>query len=120
MDGKWRLAAEKYLCLFEDHENYTSYHDFGFVFNCSYGNGYRLTKDEAFRQILIAAGDSLIARFNPTVGSIKNWGVDKEWQSYNKNFTTLIFNILPCYTKAVHLFAIITANRIKRCYLLFG
>ena len=94
-DEKWRLAAERFQTLFEDHKNYTSYHDLGFVFNCSYGNGYRLTKNEAFKDIMITAGDSLMTRFDPTVGCIKSWDVDKGWQSErNWRFPVIIDNMM--------------------------
>ncbi len=94
-DEKWRLAAEKFQALFEDHKNYTRYHDLGFVFNCSYGNGYRLTKNERFKEVLINAGDSLLTRFNPKVGSIKSWDVDKGWQSQrNWMFPVIIDNMM--------------------------
>ena len=94
-DEKWRQAAEKFQALFEDHKNYTSYHDLGFVFNCSYGNGYRLTNNKAFKEIMITAGDSLMTRFDPTVGCIKSWDVDKGWQSErNWMFPVIIDNMM--------------------------
>jgi unsaturated chondroitin disaccharide hydrolase len=79
-DEKWKLAAEKFQSKFEDHKYLTTNHDLGFVFNCSYGNGYKLTNNEAFKQVMITAGDSLLTRFNPTVGCIKSWDVDGGWQ----------------------------------------
>lgn len=79
-DEKWRKAAEKFQTLFEDHKNLTTNHDLGFVFNCSYGNGYRLTKNEAFKAVMINAAESLITRFNPKVGCIKSWDVASGWQ----------------------------------------
>lgn len=79
-DEKWRKAAEKFQALFENHKNLTTNHDLGFVFNCSYGNGYRLTKNEAFKVVMINAADSLITRFNPKVGCIKSWDVTGGWQ----------------------------------------
>jgi rhamnogalacturonyl hydrolase YesR len=80
-DDKWKNAAEKFQALFEDHKHLTTNHDLGFVFNCSFGNGYRLTKNEAFKEVLITAADSLLTRFNPNVGCIKSWDVDKGWQA---------------------------------------
>lgn len=80
-DEKWKVAAEKFQALFETHKLKTTNHDLGFVFNCSYGNGYRLTKNEDFKNIMITAGNSLITRFNPNVGCIKSWDVDKGWQA---------------------------------------
>jgi rhamnogalacturonyl hydrolase YesR len=80
-DEKWKIAAEKYQALFEDHKYKTTYHDLGFVFNCSYGNGYRLTQNNTFKEVMITAGDSLITRFNPKVGCIKSWDVTGGWQA---------------------------------------
>lgn len=68
---KWKTAAEKFQAQFEDHKKFTTYHDLGFVFNSSFGNGYRLTNNEVFKQVMITAGDSLTTRFNPNVGCIK-------------------------------------------------
>lgn len=94
-DEKWKNAAEKFQAQFESHKNYTFYHDLGFVFNCSYGNGYKLTKNEDFKQVLITAGDSLMTRFNPTVGSIMSWDVDKGWQSERGwKFPVIIDNMM--------------------------
>jgi uncharacterized protein YyaL (SSP411 family) len=80
-DHKWKSAAEKFQEKYEDHQFLKTNHDLGFVFNCSYGNGYRLTNNEKFKQVLITAGESLISRFNPVVGAIQSWDVDKGWQS---------------------------------------
>lgn len=80
-DPKWKKAAEQFQVLFENNKKRTDNHDLGFIFNCSYGNGYRLTKDEKFKQVMIEAANSLITRFNPAVGCIKSWDVDKGWQA---------------------------------------
>lgn len=80
-DEKWKNAAEKFQELFENHKYKTNNHDLGFIFNCSYGNGYRLTKNEAFKEVMITAADSLLTRFNPNVGCIKSWDVDSGWQN---------------------------------------
>jgi len=48
-------------------------HDMGFIFNCSYGNGYRLTKNEDYKKTLFIAADSLSHLYNPQVGTILSW-----------------------------------------------
>ncbi|WP_114782967.1 glycoside hydrolase family 88 protein [Botryobacter ruber] len=48
-------------------------HDLGFMFYCSYGNGYRLTKNPAYKEVLLEAADSLVTLYNPTVGTILSW-----------------------------------------------
>lgn len=80
-DEKWKLAAEKFQAQYENHKYRTMSHDLGFVFNNSYGNGHRLTKNEDFKNVLITAGDSLITRFNPIIGSMLSWNVDNGWQA---------------------------------------
>ncbi|MFK5972858.1 MAG: glycoside hydrolase family 88 protein [Flavobacteriaceae bacterium] len=94
-DEKWKNAAEKFQILFEDHKFRTTNHDLGFVFNCSFGNAYRLTKTEAYKQVMITAADSLVTRFNPKTASIKSWDVDKGWQSKrNWKFPVIIDNMM--------------------------
>lgn len=51
----------------------TSNHDVGFMINCSYGNGYRLTGEESYRQVIINTAASLGTRFNPAVGCTRSW-----------------------------------------------
>lgn len=61
--------------------NYTT-HDMGFKLLCSYGNGYRITRDSTYRAILIQAARTLTSRFNPTVGCIRSWDHNKDKWSY--------------------------------------
>ncbi|MDW5290787.1 glycoside hydrolase family 88 protein [Formosa sp. PL04] len=48
-------------------------HDVGFMVYCSYGNGYRLTGNEEYKTILLAAADTLATLYNPKVGTILSW-----------------------------------------------
>lgn len=80
-DEKWKTAAEYFQSKFEKLKTSTANHDLGFVFNCSYGNEYRLTKTDKSKDVLITAANSLIQRFNPKVGAIKSWDADKGWQA---------------------------------------
>lgn len=80
-DEKWQKAAEKFQAQFEHHKTLTTNHDLGFVFNCSYGNGYRLTKNPAYKDVMITAANALLTRFNPNVGCIKSWDVSGGWQA---------------------------------------
>lgn len=40
---------------------------------CSYGNGYRLTHNPTYRDVIIATADSLATLYNPKVGTILSW-----------------------------------------------
>lgn len=94
-DEKWKNAAEKFQSQFEQHKYYTNNHDLGFVFNTSFGNGYLLTKNEGFKNVMITAADSLLTRFNPNVGCIKSWDVDSGWQSKrNWKYPVIIDNMM--------------------------
>ena len=58
-------------------------HDIGFMVNCSYGNAYRITGDEKYREPFINAAHLLTTRFNPTVGLTLSWNVTpkrKHWR----------------------------------------
>jgi rhamnogalacturonyl hydrolase YesR len=94
-DKAWMEAADTFQEKFEEHRLLPYYHDLGFVFNCSYGNGYRLTKDEEYKKVLIEAGNTLITRFHPKVGCIQSWDVDKGWQSKRGwEFPVIIDNMM--------------------------
>ena len=70
---KWKKLAEKYTSKIADQQWNGGTHDMGFKMYCSYGNGYRLTKDAGYRDILIQSAKTLITRFNPKVGCIRSW-----------------------------------------------
>ncbi|MBN2774355.1 MAG: glycoside hydrolase family 88 protein, partial [Prolixibacteraceae bacterium] len=40
----------------------------------------RLTVDPEYKKVVLQAAESLITRFNPTVGSIKSWDWNDKWQ----------------------------------------
>ena len=48
-------------------------HDLGFQIMCSYGNAYRLTNNEAYKEVIIRTADTLVTLINPTVGTICSW-----------------------------------------------
>ena len=48
-------------------------HDIGFIMFPSFGNGYRLTGDPAYREAVLATAGRLAELFNPAVGTILSW-----------------------------------------------
>lgn len=48
-------------------------HDLGFITINSFLKGYEATKNEQYRQVALAAADTLATLFNPTVGTILSW-----------------------------------------------
>jgi rhamnogalacturonyl hydrolase YesR len=78
---KWRQSAEWYTNNVTDQQYNGGTHDMGFKMYCSFGNGLRLTNNEAYKSILITSAKTLITRFNPKVGCIKSWDHNQDkWQ----------------------------------------
>jgi len=80
-DAGHRSLAEKYSARVEE-EKYNTYdHDIGFQIYCSFGNGYRLTGREDYREVLKVAGESALKRYNPFLGVIRSWDFNRQaWQ----------------------------------------
>ena len=47
--------------------------DIGFIFGTSFGNGYRLTGDPTYKQVLNTTGASLASLYNSKVGAVQSW-----------------------------------------------
>lgn len=54
-------------------------HDIGFQVYCSFGNAYRLTGNAEYKQVLLAAADTLATLYNPIVGSIHSWPMKPQY-----------------------------------------
>lgn len=73
-DPAIRREAERYTEALEFLSRTPAYdHDLGFLVFCSYGNGYRLTRNERYREVILRTADSLATLFNPRVGTILSW-----------------------------------------------
>jgi len=72
-EARWREAAVRTTAMVESAKNNRGTHDLGFMLHCSFGQGYRLTGNAAYRDVLLTGAASLATRFNPTVGSIRSW-----------------------------------------------
>ena len=88
-DQKWEKIAAQNTVKLNGVQYRKNTHDLGFMVFCSYGNAYRITKNEAYKTAVIEACESLISRFNPTIGSIKSWDWAKQWQ-----FPVIIDNMM--------------------------
>lgn len=76
-DETIRQAAERMSERVEREKNTTSSHDVGFTINCSFGNAYRITGKEAYREVITTAARSLATRFLPETGCIRSWNSRK-------------------------------------------
>lgn len=73
--------AQKYTDAIEKAKKLTWHHDVGFMVNCSFGNGLRLTKNPGYKDVIIEAARSLSTRFRKKAGVIQSWDVTRGWQS---------------------------------------
>jgi unsaturated chondroitin disaccharide hydrolase len=87
-DKTLKAEAIRSTALLEKEKNNTGTHDLGFMLYCSYGNGYRLTKDNSYKNIMITGARSLSTRFNSLIGCIKSWNSSR-WQ-----FPVIIDNMM--------------------------
>ncbi|MBR5703961.1 MAG: glycoside hydrolase family 88 protein [Bacteroidales bacterium] len=66
-----------------------THHDIGFQVNSSFGNGYRLTGDPAYLEMMKAGAEKLSTRFSPVVGCTRSWNPGKRW-----NYPVIIDNMM--------------------------
>ncbi|MDW7691211.1 glycoside hydrolase family 88 protein [Flammeovirgaceae bacterium SG7u.111] len=92
-DEKWKQAADKYSrYLTPLSVTPAADHDLGFQVFCSFGNGYRLTKNAEYKDIILKTSDTLATLFNPTVGTILSWPVMVEKMGWPHN--TIVDNMI--------------------------
>lgn len=72
-DPFFRQAAERWTAKLEPMQFFTGNHDIGFMIGSSFGNGYRLTGNPGYREVLLQAARTAITRYTPAVGCIKSW-----------------------------------------------
>ena len=89
----WKVQAEKSTAMLSGIlDKPVENHDLGFQLYCSYGNGYRLTGNPAYKQILLRAADSLAKLYNPIVGTILSWPYRVKTNNWPHN--TIIDNMM--------------------------
>lgn len=82
-DESLKTEAIRSTDLLEKEKNNKGTHDLGFMLYCSFGNGYRVSKNNEYENVLITGAKSLSTRFNPLIGCIKSWN-----SSYRNDFSS--------------------------------
>lgn len=73
--------AEMYTERLEKVQYITENHDVGFMLNCSYGNGLRLTGNKKYEDVMVQGAKSLATRYKSNMGLIRSWDFNKKkWQ----------------------------------------
>jgi hypothetical protein len=75
-DPMWRSEAAARQAGLASQAGNTSTHDVGFMLFTTYGNGYRLTGDPSYRDVVLQAARSLATRYSATVGATRSWNND--------------------------------------------
>lgn len=76
-----RTLAEEFSQRVEREKLTTNNHDVGFMIYCPFGNGWRLTRNASYPDVMLTAARSLSTRYNPAVGLIRSWDFNKQhWQ----------------------------------------
>ncbi len=72
-DDFWKEKAQQQTALIEREKMNGGTHDMGFKVYCSFGNGYRLTGDVAYKDVLLQAAYTLTTRYKEGAGIIRSW-----------------------------------------------
>lgn len=92
-DEELRSYAEQFTRRLEELKDYRGTHDLGFMVFCSFGNGYRLTGDEYYKEVIEQASASLATRYNPTVGAIRSWNTGRK-ENPELDYIVIIDNMM--------------------------
>ncbi|WP_167610821.1 glycoside hydrolase family 88 protein [Maribellus sediminis] len=90
----WHNEAERTTVWLEPIQYYTDNHDVGFMLNCSFGNGLRLTDNAAYKQVLINGAESLCTRYSEVTKTIKSWNGGGTKDGNRWQFPVIIDNMM--------------------------
>lgn len=91
-EEKWKNEAIKWTEALDSIKFLTDHHDIGFMINCSYGNGLRLTGNKEYEKVLVQAAKSLSTRYNPNVKCIESWDYREAWDGKTEWFYPVIID----------------------------
>lgn len=77
-DAAVKAEAERRLAILEKEKRYTGNHDIGFMIYCSFGNAYRITGDQQYKNVIDTAAVYQITRYRPGIHSIQSWNKSKK------------------------------------------
>ena len=88
-DEKFKTYAELFTNRVEPAKYMTNTHDLGFMLYCSFGQGYRLTGNKDYLDVIKVGTHSLLTRWNPKLQVLKSWDENEKWQ-----FPVIIDNMM--------------------------
>jgi unsaturated chondroitin disaccharide hydrolase len=91
-DPSWRAAAAARQSGIESQKTRTDTHDLGFMLFDSFGNGWKLTGDDSYRQTLLTAAGSLDTRYSSVVHATRSW--DNTSSDSATDFKVIVDNMM--------------------------
>lgn len=88
-DEQLKKYAELFTERVEPAKKMTNTHDLGFMLYCSFGQGYRLTGNKHYLDVIEEGTHSLLTRWNPKLKVMKSWDENERWQ-----FPVIIDNMM--------------------------
>ncbi|MEL7222996.1 MAG: glycoside hydrolase family 88 protein [Bacteroidota bacterium] len=68
-----KAAAETWQSFVEKEKMDSTTHDLGFKVFCSFGQAWRITEEDAYKEVFLKAAETLSTRYNTQVGAIRSW-----------------------------------------------
>jgi len=72
-DTVLKREAEKRMAIIKGEAFNADNHDLGFKIFCSFGNAYRITGQQKYKETILIAAKSLAFRYRPAIKSIQSW-----------------------------------------------
>lgn len=89
-DDVFKTEAIAWTAFLEKEKTNGGTHDMGFKIYCSFGEGYEVTGNDKYKEVIIESATTLATRFNENVGSLRSWDFNKDiWE-----FPVIIDNMM--------------------------
>lgn len=74
----YKNKAMEWTSLMENQKFNNGTHDMGFKIYCSFGEGYKISQNEAYKEVMLESAKTLSTRFNEKVGSLRSWDFNRD------------------------------------------
>ena len=86
----FKEKAQAWTAFVEQEKLNDGTHDMGFKIYCSFGNGYQITGNNEYKEVILKSAETLASRYNEQVGAIKSW----DWGKTRWDFPVIIDNMM--------------------------
>lgn len=86
----YKQKAMEWTAFIEKEKYNDGTHDMGFKVYSSFGQGYEITHNEKYKEVIVQSAKTLATRFNENVGSLRSW----DWNSDTWEFPVIVDNMM--------------------------